>query len=1247
MDRTSIYGPMAPKVIPGVNSSVGSPESESFSVVHNTACFPHQSAHYGVEDLLACGLGGSQGGATIRIFDMNSVQLVQTLHGHRGSITALLWKPPSESCQQHQLLLFSGDSEGMLHLWDVVEGLLLSSIQVSCRRSIRVLSLFSPQHLLVLTEDSTSYVFDAQLAHPIACSSASALFSLKDDNRTLSHFRRSKLSAERKFLLIFGGRLRVVSDLNLLRQETVEVRDLVYKDSDVEGPIVDAFFSEAVGELIYFATPNSIGLYDWPFNTILEEHIFELSDGVRFLRIFPSSPGLTAGSVSPSVPVLYSFGSDQRLVAWYLAGGGFTTVSEDIRSTRALSRAVVNVIQSEGSTTLFVVLFEDGSLSKWGYEIQTRRWRLTNFYTNPLYRAVCACGVGASRLLCVGLEGGHLAVMDAAHNLPLRRFHLASFGNTKIHLLFGRGREEAVWVVSSRAVEGRYRIQVSLLDTRSGEVVFTLRAPSATAELTQVKHVSMDPSFRYLLLVFWNGTFEVWNTEERRLIRSYAELGVGNISWAPTCMRSCLRDFQGTPQLLLVTFTEGVSSLWMVYPDRVVSNPEVAFHLPQGGINNTVQSVAVGSRIVLFDAMGSGVVLYTRGREFLKLTLKDVPLSSCPVRGLASLASDDEAIASGDPSSTRASPNNAEAEKAPHHLVAVVLDDHSFGVWDTETGDRVGYSARMESGALITASSIFWVGRENVAVLGLDGAIYLMHYTIRTVNSKMGSRPLRRPLENMAFLPPSYRIYLQSSIELVGVVDPLDVVSPSALSATQWQRFCAAIPSPSSKGDPAGARRSSASWMISHIATDSRPCRGPFGQLLAPTLSSLEEELQLYRQTMIPSDIQTNLMRAHARGRWWDLLYWSARLFGQVEKQRFWAQARLFAATPNGNTGFNSPVERDATTTRIVDRDSTPSNLGRLFYFPYPLADAFTPYLDDPTRLLHNRLALVEARGRVLGKDPATRLSLARELLKLRHPTRAVDLLLDGHHEGVAFNELSTLAVAIAAVRPLRRKGGGGGGGGGASTRGSFFHVAAKRAAAVHLSRGEVEAAVEKYLLANDPREAAHVLQFQGRWQEAAAVIQHASFPSEEEHPGEGNMEGEVEEEEEARREVFRRWGVQCGKVGQCLEAARVFLHIRDPTRALRVLSESANFVDISGMLAMGLGMERPSSAGSPPPHVEAGGGLDSSVGEAALGEAMIAALTDYSSVLSSVGYFAGEALVLERLALLKMSLRGPPKAAP
>ncbi|CCW66430.1 unnamed protein product [Phytomonas sp. Hart1] len=825
--------------------------------------------------------------------------------------------------------------------------------------------------------------------------------------------------------------------------------------------------------------------------------------------------------------------------------------------------------------------------------------------------------------------------------------------------------EGTVWVVSSRVVEDRYRIQISLLDTRSGEVAWTLRAPSRTAELTQVKNISMDASRSYLLVVFWNCTFEVWNTETRRLIRAHAEFGVGDVSWAPARMRGCLDDLQGAPQLLLVIFVEGTLSLWSVYHDRVVDDgpANAVFNLPPAGINRTVQSLAVGSRMLLFNSKGSGFVLYSNGGTLAKFSLKDVPPNLGPVRGLSAASLDvdpmNPSVLTPNKSSKEDQDEGKEEEEPFLSLAAVVFDDHSFGVWDTATGERVGYSVNLSSGVLISAISICWIGRENIAVLGVDGAIYILHYTLRTVNSKFSSRALRRPLENMAFLPSSHRIYLQSSIELASMVDLSNSLSTLRTTAEKWELFSsAALSSPLLRAHAEDKTQPLASSMILNIPPEYRPYRGPFGQIIGPAISSLDEELRLYQQTMVPSYLQRNILHAYGKRRWVDFFYWSARLFGQVEKQRFWLQARLLATPVKGRgpirrraaSGPPSPLSPDAEVGFLKETTS--------LYRPYFLADDLTPYLSDSRVLRWNHLARVEARRRAFegrkggAEDVSGVLSLAQEFLALHQPAKAVDVLLNGHREGANFNELSTLALSIAAVSPA-------GGMGESGARApwpspqttqksdpttSFFYISVKRAAAIHLARGEVEAAVEKYLLAGDPREASRVLQFQGRWHEAAALIkQFTSDDDDDFHP---------DDKAEAVRDILGRWGLQCLNVGERMEAARIFLHIRDPKRALEALSGSANYLDIAGALAMALWLEygfsetmeaTPQSDKMAPKDAENTEGWSFFGLDGAIVEAMIMALADYSSLLSSVGNVSGEGLILKKLAFLKMSKKGSP----
>lgn len=1154
-------GTLAPKVlISGGGLASG---SSILSERHN---YNVHSAHYGPQDLLACAHINADGRA-IYIFDMNSNQLVQTLSGHRAAVTCIQWRPPPQSHAAHGLFLVSGDDSGTLIHWDVSEGVALSCCRVPCGQCIQVLSYISPHHLLAISSSLASYVFSAYLSGDTPLLAA-PLPLPAGEVRISVRFCTSKLSPHGTAAVVLGDRIRVFSRLAPLQERlTPLARDLIYDSEDGTATVVDAFFSESTEEVLYYATRSSVGCYDWSLGTILNEQLLWIRDGAEFLRIFPSSPHSVSSLNGVALPLLYSFGTDQRLTAWYIVRAErFTPVSMDVRGVRLSSKATANVVQSENDSTCFAVLFEDGSLCQWRYIVHSRRWCMVHYYPNAVQRVTCMSSVGCSTQIACGLVSGHVVVMDVLFNTILKRLSLVYSGGTRLAHVCEHKHEYLVWIVSCRAVDEKRHHQVCLLNTHSGEIERELRAPQATAESKPILGVSTDDTYSFLLLVFWDGTFEVWSTTDYRLIHKHGGLGVAYVSWAPDSMRRCVTGLQGSPQLLSVLFSEGTLSFWSVYADGVVVSRDAIQLLRPAAVSVGVVSAPCSDKWLVFvDGTGTAVVLGPRGATLALTPLQEVPENS---GGASCIAGPRPRCTTG---SVHVSSSNlygadalAPAEDRP--WVSIAFMDGSVGVWNVVSGKRIGYKERQDIGA--PASLLLWLG-EHLVVLAGDGSLILYDKTLATVNSRVSERALRRPLQNPAFLLPAHRTFLQSSIELVGIAMTTDATAPNTAQTAPPSALVQAI-------DPA-----------------CRPCRGPFGQVITHEVTTLQDELTLYQQTMVPPFIAKALDNARARGSFAEVTFWSARLLGQVQKQRFWAQVLRSLRT-------------DITESATARPEVSEPEMGPLLFL---CADPYAVSIYDAFHIRRNRLILTEHREKALQAnrshnvdDSLARLLLARQLLSLREPARATDVLMECSNESPRFGLLSTTAVAIAAAGTLVENG-------------TLFSVTTKRAAAMLLASGDVDAAVEKYLLSRDGHEASVALQSKGRWHEAALLCTLSS-------------DSKADQED-----VLRRWAEHVLRAGDAMAAARIYVSMGMLTPAIRVLADSTHYTDVAGLFALILANAKPQQS------LFAGTAEDAPAG-VTLHKEILRSLSDYASLLQSVGFTLGERCVLDRMAALKHSFR-------
>ncbi|KAG5491806.1 hypothetical protein JIQ42_01714 [Leishmania sp. Namibia] len=1294
MKGVSAASSLSPKVIPGcsnTHSNSGHP-----TILSDLGSFAYQSASYGSQQLLACSSAVSGAGEVIFVYEMNSMLLTQSLSGHKVSVTALLWRRPPSSYLQTGLFLWSGDASGTLIYWDVVEGVALTSIRTPCHALVQSLTLLTDDHLLVVTEEGAGYVFNSHLVDGTPLPPGRLPLEVKQSTllggtAKPSLVACSRLNDQHCCAVVLGDRVRIINAIQLESGAAAPVtKDLTYDSSDGTPTVVDAFFSDAQEELLYFATRNTVGCYDWKLGLMLNESLLWMPEEVEFRRIFRScasgaagraaicSQDLTAFSAGDAaaaqLPIMYSLGSDQRLVAWHITRHDrFTAVATDVRGVRINAKLCVNVVQSELHSSRFAVLFEDGAIAHWQYHPWARRWKLLDCWLAPVMRPVTFCPVGAYHC-CVALESGHLVLMDITHSVAVRRFNLVYSGGTQMLLLCGYKWSDLVWVVSDRVQQYRHHHQVSLIDTRTGEVVRVLRKASSVPEQTRMKEITMDPTTTYVLLTYWNGTFEVWTAADSRLVHIHSGLGVANVSWAPPSMRHCLSGVQGAPQLLAVLFSEGTLSLWSVYKDRVVVSRDAIPLFHPNAVEGSVRSGVVADSLVTWDGHGNGVVLRAQGTRLAVRRLRDAPPNSgavmclCgpppPPRGAGaaefvrfssplawaasgSFAREEDGDHVSSPTSTGGAglspPSVADFSAA--RAVAVLFESGVFAVWDIATGGRRALSS-MGMASVVRALSLYWVG-ESLCVLGSDGCLYVFDSTLTEMNSSVRYRALRRTMKNVAFLLPAHRTYVQVALELgspqAGLGEGAEG-APNALSAA---------PSAVMEAVPASAR----------------PCRGPFGQLLTENIRTLQDELELYRSTMVPRDVLLRLSLCGSPATitmsaspltWLRRAAVVADFFGQSAKQRFMCLAadvlRRWSPSAVGRRevrccpstalpSVDATLADEAGGRPAASPDS--ESLGDVSYGApqtYACADKYSEALAPPQVVRRNRILLNEQRTAALlantcnyreADECVTRLALARDWLRLEHRQRVIEVLLDAPPQSTSYNELATLSMAVAASTAVKSSSVD-------SATSALFAASAKRAAAVLVAQGDVEAAVEKLVLAGEYRSACITLQSKGRWRDAVLLVKAAP-----------------QIERPLLAEILQHWSELSMQRGYRLLSAALLLAGGDaaagetlppPLAALSLLMESAHFTDVAGILGLVLAQyheaivawpetpaaTRPSSSSirssgsSPPQHASASTMID----------LVLHALGDYSGLLHTVGNTAAEEVVLRQAAALKASMR-------
>ena len=1146
---------LSTKVLPGVRN-LGEPCASSQHMVH-----------FGAHHLAA--FAAVSGSGDIIVVDTNSMQVVQTLSGHNSPVSCLLWRPQSSSnLMPSPAQLYSGDKAGVVALWDVGEGVMTRNLRLPVRAGVAAMTLLSSHHLLVLGDDCSHFTFEATLSDPSPLHDVNTPFSISGNlRRTPIRLTRSPLCGRMTSCVVLGDRLLIVENLDSFagptRRDTPWSRELVFEDESAA--VVDVCFSCVNPEVLYIAQRSGVACYDWKLDLMLSEQLVWVNGDTELRSIFPSSAPRASDDGS-RLPVFYTFGSDMRLVAWYvLRADKLQCATTDIRGTRINSKSVAHVTQSEGDPTLFFVVFTDSSVCKWRFDALERVWSMEGYLENTLLRPTSFCAVDGTQL-CVALENGCLALYDALFNRAVRKFNVVHSGTTKIVSLC-RLSNRLVLLATSRTTQYKHYLQVAEIDVRCGEMRRIIREAPSVPEISPLKDMTVDRDGKLMLLLFNSGAFEVWNVATKTTIYLHPGTGIVHACWGPSA--SLISPQYDGHQLVAAMLEEGGVHYYVAYPDKLVRQRETFPLRLSSGSAPIVTACAHDQFMVCFDGSSGASVIRGIGETSKWALLSQMHKSSAT-----------QTLIQCKPSRSQAQGTEANL------LVAVCFEDGVCGVWDVRSRRRLGYSPDCK--VACDAVAVQWLLDDTLAVLLKSGSILVTNKEFTEINSSVLSKCVRYPIQTPVFLLPKHASFMQTTLELAGVVDAnvgleVDGEGPS--------------------------------FLMTGLVEENMPCRSSFGQLIAAPVESLADELRLYASTMIPHEVETAL--ECAAGSIEDAAEIVAKFFAQTEKRAFWATVKEHKnrwECQDASLEFSKSVKIDASGAmsaklhfeeelELAGVDIFETSLEQPMdpVWPVYIPSKYSVALSDATTLRLNRSALSNLRVSTLQAsrtkhfdDSVARLQIARDCLVMGDLQKACDVLIDSRFEFDAFSLHATIAIAVTAAMQQQSP---------------VFVLTAKRAAAMLLAKGDVEGAVEKFCLIGEHYEACLALQSVGRWADSAVVAQLSAMT------------------DSCKAELAHRWATHCAQRGDVMAAARMLLALKLPRQALVLLADRPYFTDVAGLFAMALAtcnsLLTPDCFQA---RVASPIRVEHEPQPETLGEVLRSLLADYRCMLSSVGNNSGAA---------------------
>ena len=1113
------------------------------------------------------------------IVDAESLQVVQTLSWHSNPISCLLWVPSKDSqFQQSSVQLLVGDCAGHVSLWDVREGLITRRVRLPHNHAVANLQLLSGgQLLLVVTGESTSYVFDAQLnqSSPIGgMHIPTNRRTSPDEGALLVCVCRSPLATDGTFALAWSDKVRVLQRLesstlsNGFDKGEITSKDFALPNTDT---IVDICFSRSSQEILYVATLDRVTMYDWQLGITLNDRLLSTT-GPDLKRLFPSwqfdcpyDCGWDGAyeDVSPldaqQFPALFTLTADWKLAAWFVKGETkFEANLADGRGGYGASKACFSICQHVVNPLLFVVTFVDGSVAQWRFSPRMRRWVCEGYLEGSIVRPVCVCPLNDGTRVAIAMQSGSIAVHNILFNVTERKCLVVKATSTQIRALHTTTERDEIIIITERAGGSEHALQVSLFNVDSFDVLQLVRegddrSLGAMSTGYTFKSSSVDDSRAYLLLEFNCGAFEVWNLKTRKLIHLSRGVGAGvrsGVLWGVATRNlasvSSMYKNQPTlaknPQQMVAVVQDATLVYYIPMVDKLVHVGD-RFYMPWKGPTLNYPPLMAGLGDKLVSVEGGRGVFVARG------------ISSPKVGELASLPHQSQAI-------RVVFCPFATAEDDGESLVALVFQDGSFGVWNAHSRRQLGYSWSPDLN--VKATDIHWLCSERILLLTDAGTLVVATVECNVVNSPFTDRRLKHPIQNPVFFLPTHASHVKIKWEL-RAVSALARLGSSSSATTEPPSQA----SPLARGpsySPNKALCSSPTWT------------NCFGQRLTAPISSLDEELRMHAEDTLP-------MWLHRALRYFSemcvaspggggakpsiaarVLQWICYFFGQSSRASlWWAVHELVGTSDVARVGNTSQDDTDLPEDEIGQGVFPPT---RLEYYlarfnlyqgiPYAYPSAISESRSRSSDLKHNRARLVLLRLHALQlqqcrpvDDSRARLVVARELLQLDELGKASEVLLESNFGSTNFAAHAQLALNIAAAQD-RRSSMMGSSVSGEGRLSSAFQLTSKRAAAMLLARGDVDGAVEMFVLIQEHYEACLTLQSCGRWVDAAVLAQLAPSVS-----------------EERLREILTRWARHCAQRGNIIPSVLLLLKVGALAVVASLLSESSPYTDVAGLFVL------------------------------------------------------------------------------
>ena len=742
-------GGMGPNLVPTVHID---PEFDFLR-------YSGQAMHFGDQGLVAVGLGKE-----VTIVDAGSSQVVQSLSWHSHSVTSVRWlEPTSSAVAPASCKLLSGDCGGNIAVWDVSEGVVLRSFATERGLGIVEICLNSPKttYALILLENGELVSLDTtgqrEGFHRVSKPSTRSMAVIDcplSPNPTVGLIGESAITVWQAGTDEF----RSYSKTEWSFREVCTVTPKEFRGAAFS----HAVFSHTYAELMFVACGNVISLFDWKLKLVLVPELVWCSASSTFRQLFPAwchLPSVEFRTIKPQV-FLFTLTSDAKLAAWLSKDDptqSYRSSSIDARGSRSPGREVKFATQSSFNAFQFAVLLTDGFLLVWQYEEEYGYW--SNDIVLELLPPMPIQLVPISPTeLIYSASSGRLCHMEIITGTLKKSLSLTNGRAIVDFITYGK---PYLYVTTSY----QNNTQIAAIDLARGELAFLLRPPGlkGPSDSTRIKSVTIEQTTnKYLLLLFHNSSFEVWNLKTRLVVHTHSGAGLSYVCWGvPGITQHDPKLPTGVP--LATLKSNGEIHLLHISNDGASSLHEPHLSLPAVSLSNVVQAFYADC---LFVCVEHSTINVTRGNGEKFSSANLIKLHNSPIVHTAVCPA-------------HCLPSGVNSRNV---LLAVVFGNGSLGVWDAVS--RARKASTDDTRLAIMAVSACWMQDAHVVVALAGGGVAVLGIDLVTTNSAFEAKSLLRAIHSPALLPPKLTTALQLALQF-GHASGEEIVAKLRLWRTQ------------------------------------------------------------------------------------------------------------------------------------------------------------------------------------------------------------------------------------------------------------------------------------------------------------------------------------------------------------------------------------------------------------------------------------------------------------------------------